>query len=256
MSHPVSSCLVFERVSPFSLEQARPQSLVASDAERKARDYTTDVLRALHTLKSGRAGIFKTSSELTLRLLPSLGRGSSWPPYRPPFASLELLDQEISLFVELMRALQFNVRDEVRIAADRLVDAESRLSPVNSLPHAAIGLEVLLNPMDSSELAFHVALNYAHLAGPETRRERYDRVRAIQKTRNRVVYGGLNLASPEGHLVHQPAELAKASVRDSIHSSLRDSTLGGNRSLDAEFRLDRILPANLVLATAHLDGPK
>ncbi len=256
MSHPVSSCLVFERVSPFRLEQARPQSLVASDADRKARDYTTDVLRALHTLKSGRAGIFKTSSELTLRLLPSLGRGSSWPPYRPPFASLELLDQDISLFVELMRALQFNVRDEFRIAADRLVDAESRLSPVDSLLHAAIGLAVLLNPMDSSELGFRVALNYAHLAGSENRRERYDRVRAIQKTRNRVVYGGLNLSSPEGYLVHQPAELAKASFRDSIHSSLRDSTLGGNRRLDAEFWLDRILPSNFVLATAHLDGPK
>lgn len=256
MSHSVSSCLVFERASPFSLERTPPQNLLASDAEQEARDCTTDVLRALHILKSGRAGIFKTSSELMPRLLPNLGRGSSWPLYRPPFASLELVDQDIALFVELLRALRANVRDEIRIAADRLVDAESRLSPVDSLLDAAIGLEVLLNPMDSTELAFRVALNYAYLSAPETRRERYDRVRAVQKTRNRVVHGGLNLASPEAQLVHQHAELAKATLRDSIHSFLRDSTLGGNRKLDAEFWLDRILPANLVSATARLDRPK
>jgi hypothetical protein len=147
--------------------------------------------------------------------------------------------------MRLLGSIRAGVRDVVRIAADRLLDAENRLSPVDALLDAAIGLEALLNPNDNSELAFRVALNFAHLATAEHRRERYERVRTIQKTRNRVVHGGLNLHSPNAPIIGEHADLAKACLRDAVKCFLLDPGLAGNRTLDAEFWLDRILPVNI-----------
>ncbi|MBA4212700.1 MAG: hypothetical protein C0449_06390 [Polaromonas sp.] len=96
--------------------------------------------------------------------------------------------------------------------------------------------------MDSSELAFRVALNYAFLAPPEHRRERYERVRLLQKTRNRVVHGGLNLQSADATTIHEHADLAKACLRDVLKSFLLDGSLKGNKKLDADFWLDRVFP--------------
>ena len=248
LSYSVSSCLVYESESPFRLEPTPAQELLTSTVDVEAHQYTVDVLRALHVLKAGRAGIFLATSELTPSLLPFLNGFSSFPLYRPPFASLELTPEDVVPFIEILRSLRAGIRDEVRIAVDRLVDAEARLSPVDALVDAAIGLEVLLNPMDTAELAFRVALNYAHLGTPELRRERYDRIRTIQKTRNRVVHGGLNIQSQGAPLIHDHAGLAKACLRDAVKSFLLDSTLTGNKKLDAEFWLDRILPANIVPA--------
>ena len=78
------------------------------------------------------------------------------------------------------------------------------MSPVDALLDAAIGLEVLLNPFDSAELAFRAALNYAFLGSTEERRTRFDRLRSIQKVRNKVVHGGLNLQSPDAQQSTSP----------------------------------------------------
>ena len=172
LSHSVSCCIEFQSSCHFSLEPTSPQTLVVSEVVQEASNRTANVLRALHVLKPGRAGIFLTQTEFTPKLLPFLGGGSSWPLNRPTFASLELLDSEVTLFLKIESALLAATRQELRIAADRLVDAENRLSPVDALLDAVIGLEVVLNPMDSSELAFRVALNYAFLAPPENRRAR------------------------------------------------------------------------------------
>ena len=96
--------------------------------------------------------------------------------------------------------------------------------------------------MDSSELAFRVALNYAFLAPPEHRRERYERVRLLQKTRNRVVHGGLNLQSADAATIHEHASLAKACLRDVLSAFLLDESLKGNKKLDADFWLNRVVP--------------
>ena len=242
LSHSVSCCIDYQSLCGFTLEPSHPQTLVVSDVIQEASDRTANILRALHVLKPGRAGIFLTQTEFTPKLLPCLGGGSSWPLNRPKFASLDLLASEVSLFLEIERALLGATRQELRIAADRLVDAENRLSPVDSLLDAVIGLEVVLNPMDSSELAFRVALNYAYLAPPELRRERYDRVRLLQKTRNRVVHGGLNLQSADAATIHEHASLAKACLRDVLQAFLLDGSLKGNKKLDADFWLDRVLP--------------
>jgi len=242
LSHSVSCCIDYQSPCGFTLEPDHPQTLVVSDVIQEASNRTTNILRALHVLKPGRAGIFLTQTEFTPKLLPYLSGGSNWPLNRPTYASLDLLASEVERFLEVERALLDATRHELRIAADRLVDAENRLSPVDALLDAVIGLEVVLNPMDSSELAFRVALNYAFLAPPELRRERYDRVRLLQKTRNRVVHGGLNLQSADAATIHEHASLAKACLRDVLQSFLLDGSLKGNKKLDADFWLDRVLP--------------
>lgn len=242
VSHAVSCCIDYRRPCRFSLEERHPATTLALDVLQEANDRTADILRALHVLKSGRAGVFLTQTEFTPKLLPYMSGGTSWPLNRPAFASLELGQAEVATFLRLERELRNATRQELRIAADRLVDAESRLSPVDALLDAVIGLEVLLNPMDSSELAFRVALNYAFLAEPEHRRERYERVRLLQKTRNRVVHGGLGLKSEDAEAIQEHATLAKACLRDVLQSFLLDPSLGGNKKLDSEFWLDRVLP--------------
>ena len=252
LSHAVTCCLDFQSPCQFALEPIHPQALVVSEVLQEAASKTTNILRALHVLKPGRAGVFLTQTEFTPKLFPYLGGGSSWPLNRPAFASLDLKASEINLFLQIERALSAAPREELRIAADRLVDAENRLSPVDALLDAVIGLEVVLNPMDSSELAFRVALNYAFLAPPELRRERYDRVRLLQKTRNRVVHGGLNLQSADAATIHEHANLAKSCLRDVLQSFLLDESLNGNKKLDADFWLDRVLP--VVMSGKTLDA--
>lgn len=247
ISHSVTCCIEIESICSFSLEQNHPMNLLVSEAMQDAASITANVLRALHVLKPGRAGIFLTQTEMSPMVFPYLSCGSSWPSNRPLFASLDLIDAELDNFLLIERGLRETSREELRIASDRLVDAESRLSPVDSLLDAVIGLEVLLNPMDSSELAFRVALNYAFLAAPELRRARYDRVRLLQKTRNRVVHGGLNLKSPvDSATIQEHANLAKACLRDTLMVFLLDENLKGNQKLDANFWLDRVLPADIV----------
>lgn len=116
------------------------------------------------------------------------------------------------------------------------------MSPVDALLDAVIGLEALLNPNDYSELSFRVALNYAFLGLVTDRRVRYERVRDIQKVRNRVVHGGLNLQSKEAPLIHEQAIVAKSCLRNAIQCFLFDDSLAGNRKLDVDFWLDRVLP--------------
>jgi hypothetical protein len=247
MSHSVSSCFVATERVAFSFEQTAPQAIMPSRFEQGVSERVNSALSALHLTKEGRVGIYVNSYTLTPAVFPNLGGHSQWPLVRMPFSTMDLSEADIDDLITIEKRLSENRRDEIRISANRLLDAENRLSPVDSLLDAAIGLEVLLNPMDSSELAFRVALNYAFMGPPEERRERYDRLRAIQKVRNRVVHGGLNLQSPEAAMIHEHAQLAKACLRESLKSFLFDPTLLGNRKLDADFWLDRLIPpANLL----------
>jgi Apea-like HEPN len=252
MANSVSACIEFESTFSFSLEPTLPQTLLASDTVRETINQTVSILQALHILKAGRVGIFLTRTEISPQILPQLNGGSSWPSNRYAFASMDLYEEEISTFLAIETGLREASRDELRIAADRLVDAENRPSPVDALLDAVIGLEVLLNPMDSSELAFRVALNYAFLAPPELRRERYERVRLLQKTRNRVVHGGLNSSSPDSALIHEHSTLAKECLRDVLKYFLLDESLKGNQKLDSDFWLDRVLPRIILNVPAAI----
>lgn len=105
-----------------------------------------------------------------------------------------------------------------------------------------IGLEVILNPSDIGELSFRVALNYAYLDSPSSRRKRYESLKSVQVTRNKVVHGGLNMSSTNSNLIVEHAEIGKSCLRDALKRFLVDPMLKDGPKLSAAFWLDRILP--------------
>ena len=212
-----------------------------SDAQN-SQEQIGHILSALHIVKSGRVGVLASFTKIRPAILPNMSGHSSAPLVVNPFSFMELTHEDVARFVSLYKALAVTQRDELNIAAARLLDAESRISPVDALLDAVIGLEVLLNPNDRSELSFRVALNYAYLAPASERRTRYENVRDVQLSRNRVVHGGLNLKSKDAPLLHEHAELAKVCLRDAVVRFLTDNSLNGSRKLDADFWLDRVLP--------------
>lgn len=201
-----------------------------------------NVLGALHILKKGRVGVLASFTTIRPTILPNMSGHSSAPLLVNPFSSMELSQGDVDNLIRLYKSLARTQRDELNIAAARLLDAESRMSPIDALLDAVIGLEVLLNPNDRSELSFRVALNYAYLGPEAERRKRYESVRDVQLTRNRVVHGGLNLKSKDAFRLHEQAELAKACLRDCTARFLTDASLTGTQALDAEFWLDRVIP--------------
>lgn len=213
------------------------------------QEQISNILGALHILKTGRVGILASFTKIRPAILPNMSGHSSAPLVVNPFSFMELTQKDVDRFVNLYKALAETQRDELNIAAARLLDAESRISPVDALLDAVIGLEVLLNPNDRSELSFRVALNYAYLAPATERRRRYENVRDVQLTRNRVVHGGLNLKSKDATLLNEHAELAKVCLRDAVMRFLTDSSLMGSRKLDADFWLDRVLPPQVEEST-------
>lgn len=212
-----------------------------SDAQN-TQEQIGHILSALHIVKSGRVGVLASFTKIRPSIFPNMSGHSSAPLVVNPFAFMELTHENVERFVSLYKALAVTPRDELNIAAARLLDAESRMSPVDALLDAVIGLEVLLNPNDRSELSFRVALNYAYLAPAPERRMRYENVRDVQVSRNRVVHGGLNLRSKDASRLHEHAELAKVCLRDAVVRFLTDESLIGSRKLDADFWLDRVLP--------------
>jgi hypothetical protein len=239
--HSVSACLVATGAVEFTLESNAPQQVTQPTFPERVRQRVSEVLSALHVAKPGRVAVYTTTYSMTPRVLPAPSGSSEWSMAQMLITpSLEFNDQDLSEFVSFYRSLLANSRDEVEISVNRLKDAETRLSPVDALLDAAIGLEVLLNPQEDTELSFRIALNYAYLGPPQDRRSRYEHLRTIQKTRNRVIHGGLNMQSPEAPTIQKHAELAKACLRRSLQAFLSDPTLAGNARLDAQFWLDRI----------------
>jgi hypothetical protein len=254
-SNDVSSESRYDITSKFvttALVSTRQVSLALSEAPRdftpdfshlqEQQDNVNAVLSALHLLKSGRVGVVASFTTMHPTILPNMSGSSSAPLVVNPFAFMELNVVEVEKLRTIYKSLVRNERDEVKIAAARLLDAETRLSPVDSLLDSVIGLEVMLNPNDRDELAFRVALNYAFLGRESERRGRFDSIRDIQKTRNRVVHGGLNLQSKDAVLIHESAEKGKACLRDTVMRFLEDEKLTGNRKLNADFWLDRVIP--------------
>jgi Apea-like HEPN len=241
----VTTALVITREIRFILSERYEEPASDFTLLQETRDQIDAVLCSLYVLKTGRVGVVASFTTLRPTVFPNMSGYSSAPLMVNPFGSLELTREEISLFIERYQKMISNKRDEVRIAAARLLDAENRLSPVDSLLDAVIGLEVLLNPNDYAELSFRVALNYAYLGSSADRRKRYESVRDIQKTRNRVVHGGLNLRLRDSTIIHEHAALAKECLRDSVTHFLIDEAFTGNKKLDVEFWLDRVIPPNL-----------
>lgn len=238
----VTTAIVQTRAENVSVTAAHVEFNPDFAAALYQQEQMARVLAALHILKTG--GVCLEASYITIHpaILPGMsGLRSVWRVVNP-FSFMELTVNDVERFVEIHKSLAANRRDAIEIATLRLHDAETRTSPVDALLDAVIGLEVLLNPNDRSELAFRVALNYAFLGNENERRYRYENVRDIQVTRNRLVHGGINLKSKDAAKIHEDAALAKFCLRDTIVKFLTDQSLSGNKKLDADFWLDRVLP--------------
>lgn len=242
MSGFTRAAVVSEKPIPIWLTNTCGNFVPDFDGIQDHQEQIGHILGALHVVKSGRVGVLASFTKIRPAVLPNMNGHSSAPLVVNPFSFMELTQEEVVYFVSLYKALAKSQRDELNIAAARLLDAESRISPVDALLDAVIGLEVLLNPNDRSELSFRVALNYAYLAPEAERRTRYENVRDVQVSRNRVVHGGLNLKSKDAPRLHEHAELAKDCLRDAVARFLTDKSLVGSQKLDADFWLDRVLP--------------
>lgn len=245
MSSFVTVAVISE--APISIRLSpNPENSVLDLSSREAhQERINNILGALHILKSGRVGVLASFTTIRPTILPNMSGYSSAPFVVNPFSFMELTQEDVDRFVNLYAALAATRRDELNIATARLLDAESRLSPVDALLDAVVGLEVLLNPHAGSELSFRVALNYAFLAPTRERRSRFENVREVQLTRNRVVHGGLNQKSKDAPRLHEHAELAKSCLRDAVERFLTVKELKGTRKLDADFWLDRVLPPDV-----------
>ena len=201
------------------------------------------LLIALHILKPGSADVFLTSPFTDGAALDLGISGYSHPLYRLPRASFEFGVLDLEEFHSIYTAVHECTRNDVIIAAGRLLDSEHRSSAVDALLDSVIGIEVLLNPNDFGELAFRVAMNYAYLGEPQQRRQRYEKLKGVQSTRNKVVHGGLNINSPNASAIPENAEIARDCLRDTLKHFLFDKTLkNGPKKLSADFWLDRMLP--------------
>lgn len=242
----VTTALVSTRQVSLTLSDAPEYSSLDPSHLQERQDHVNAVLSALHLLKSGRVGVVASFITMHPTILPNMSGSSSAPIVINPFSFMELSVADVERLGKIHAKLIENKRDEVKISVARLLDAETRLSPVDSLLDSIIGLEVMLNPNDRDELAFRVALNYAFLGKASERRRRFESIRDIQKVRNRVVHGGLNLQSKDAALIQDSAEAAKACLRDTITRFLEDKELAGNAKLNADFWLDRVIPPESV----------
>lgn len=201
-----------------------------------------NLLVSLHILKPGSADVFLTLKYMDIAAIDPGGSEFSYPIYRNPSASFDFNASDLEEFLSLYKATRECTRSEVIIAAGRLLDSEHRPSAVDALLDSVIGLEVLLNPSDVGELSFRVALNYAYLGELQQRRRRYELLKSVQITRNKVVHGGLNMNSANSHLITEHAEIGRNCLRDALKHFLFDASLKDGPKLSAGFWLDRILP--------------
>lgn len=239
----VNTAICCQSVIPVSfIEFNQFPSNMDFSFHQKSQERIDKVLKTFHVLKIGKVAISNIFTCLLPSVLPGMAKQRSYPLVTNPFTFMELSHDDIEEFVTLYQKISLNNLESVQIATSRLRDAENRLSPIDSLLDAAIGLEVLLNPIDYGELAFRSALNYAFLGEEPDRRERFENMTKIQKTRNKIVHGGLSLSSKDSSTIHDNAELAKNCLRDCLKKFLINEDF--NKEIDSNFWLERILSSN------------
>lgn len=223
------------------MDQNRLPETLRFDHEETYRGILNAVA-SIHILKSGHIAIIESRHRFRPNVLPHFDGYSTSNSFKPQtFGHIDLGDDDLDKLTKIYQGYSSNQNDQLKISIGRLGDAENRFSNVDVLLDSIIGLEVLLNPMDSAELSFRVALNYAFLGVPSERKKRYQLLKAIQVVRNRIVHGGLNIRSKDAHLIHSNATLAKECLREVVMKFLMDENLQANKKLDADFWLERIL---------------
>ena len=238
----VSCCLELRATDQFNLIAAAPRSMIGI-VERSCDNVFSvkSILHALHVLKTTPIEAYLSRAERHPKILPGLHGSVGFPGVGIMAPPSVLEEHEIESFIAIEKELRQSPREEIRIAADRLVEAAHRSSRVDAIVDAVIGLEILLKPADADELNFRVALNSAFLGPPECRRQRFDEIRDIQKLRNKIVHGSTRHRGPEAEeRLGKAAEAAMNALRDALKRFITDPSLQGNKPLDAEFWLKRL----------------
>lgn len=242
VSSSVTTALSIKTTVNVELQTSPIEQL--STSIQSIQEIISRVACCLSIITSGQVGIVASFTNIRPTILPYMQGPTMGSTTFRPYSRMELDEVACKEVPIIYQKLETNQRDEVRLAALRLVDAENRLSTIDSLLDSVIGLETLLNPMDFTELSFRVALNYAFLAEKKDQRKRYDHIKDIQKTRNRIVHGGLKLTGKDATIINEHSALAKQCLRDAISRILNDNAFDGTTKLDSDFWLDRIIPVN------------
>lgn len=247
---PLVSCaLVVTTEVEFDLREGPIDDPIVDPAQDTCRELADAFLLALHALKAGQTSVAFTTERLLPTVLPGMEGGRSWPFRQHRFERLELSEADVARLPAVFLAIVDHPRAEFKVALARLRDAENRMSPADALLDAIIGLEVLLNPLEHGEQAFRLALNYAHLGDQSKRRERYQQMKDVQGTRNRIVHRGLSIHSKDGGAIHKHAQLAKSCLREALEVFMSDPVLKSTKRLDAEYWIDRIIPPHSIPRT-------
>jgi hypothetical protein len=238
----ITAAIVVRRTTKVCFSEREPTNREISYFHEEIYELLRTMVHGCHILKPGRAVVVAHYPKLLPYVLPSMHEGAGTPG-TTQFGAMRIDSREIAALVSIFKKLTMSEREEVRIAAARLADSESRSNAVDGFLDAFSGLEYLLRPHGLYETSFRVALNYACLGPTDLRRERYEQVRKIQQTRSALVHGGLNVRSKGAAEVDEHWQLARQCLRDALNRFINDADLQGNKKLDADFWLDRVIPA-------------
>lgn len=238
----ISSALTMVSAVGFHLTKEAPKLQGESSLQAKQMRVLGHAIQAMHILKDGHANMAATYTRFAPEAFPHIRRGSMHPLFTSPFGHLSVGSNDVERLRMLYKTLSTS-GDDIKLAASRLVDAAGRISAVDALLDAVIGIECLLNQRNATELSFRVALNYAFLAPPRDRRSRFDEMRAIYDSRSKIVHTGTTGKSRQSANIAEHATSAKACLRNILHDFLTDPMLAGEKK-DTEFWLQRIMPCD------------
>jgi hypothetical protein len=98
---------------------------------------------------------------------------------------------EIEGFVSLFKNLSPNMHPTLKLACERLNEAETRISPLDKLLDATIGLEAIpLSPQNENqgELVYRFSLNYASLFPTINKLSEFEKAKNIYSSRSKIVH--------------------------------------------------------------------
>lgn len=204
-----------------------------------APTHAESVVGGLHVVNAGCTAILFTAVLLLPDIFPPMGeRGRSAPPSTKKRKGMDLTEAEAEVLSGVVVSLAQNRSQKINVAAGRLVESANRLSPVDALVDAMIGIDVLLDPTERTELSFRAALNYAFLGPREDRSARFHSLKKLQNVRGKVLHAGVNMSREKNDELVQAATDARICLRDILLRFLTDESLEGKK--DNAFWMNRI----------------
>jgi len=107
-----------------------------------------------------------------------------------PFVpNIEIEQSRISEARSFYSAILANKNQQVALAIKRLQNSSERPQSTDGLIDAMIGLEALLTPESESDVSYRLSMNFAIIAPPDERIDRFKRMKELTRVRGKVVHG-------------------------------------------------------------------